>query len=67
MNQDSADRSQRPLLPPEPEAESGMLRWVAAAVAVLVLIVGAYHAYEWLVSDVAQRRATAEGLSLIHI
>ena len=61
MNQDSADRSQRPLLPPEPEAESGMLRWVAAAVAVLVLIVGAYHAYEWLVSDVAQRRATAEG------
>lgn len=61
MNQDSADRSQRPLLPPEPEAEPGMLRWIAAAVAVLVLIVGAYHAYEWLVSDVAQRRATAEG------
>lgn len=61
MTQDRIDHADRPLLPPEADAEPGMLHWIAAAVAVLVLIVGAYHAYEWLVSDVAQRRAVAEG------
>lgn len=61
MSQDSADTPERPLLPPGADAESGMLGWIVAAVAVLVLIVGAYHAYGWLVSDISQRRAVAEG------
>lgn len=61
MNQDSADSTDRPLLPPGGDAEPGMLRWVVAALAVLVLIVGAYHAYDWLVSDISHRRAVAEG------
>ena len=61
MNPRSADDKDRPLAPPEPESEGGMLRWVVAAAAVLTLMVGAYHAYEWLVNDVSQRRAVAEG------
>ena len=61
MSQDSADSSQRLLPPSEAESETGMLRWIVAAGLVLALIVGAYHAYEWLVSDIAQRRAVAEG------
>ena len=61
MNQDNAAPSDRPLLPPEPEAERGLIGWIVAAVAVLLIVVGAYQAYKWLVSDVAHRRAVAEG------
>lgn len=61
MDPHRADDNDRPLTPPEPESEGGMLRWVVAAAVVLLLMVGAYHAYEWLVSDVSQRRAVAEG------
>lgn len=64
MPQDIDTAPDQPLRPPEVESEGGMLRWVVAALAVLVLIVGAYHAYEWLVSDVSHRRAVAEGTAL---
>ncbi|QTD45518.1 hypothetical protein [Ottowia testudinis] len=49
-----------PLRPPEPPEASGLWRWGVAAVLVLVIIAGAYQAYEWLVNDVARRRAVAE-------
>lgn len=50
----------QPLRPPETEAEQSLWRWLVAAVLVLVIVVGAYQAYEWLVSDVERRRAVAE-------
>lgn len=61
MTPDTADPSHRPLLPPEPDAEYGHLRWVLIAAALLLLAVGGYQAYQWLDRDVAQRRAVAEG------
>ncbi|MBK6614924.1 hypothetical protein [Ottowia sp.] len=61
MTPDTADPSHRPLLPPEPDAEYGHLRWVLIAAALLLLVVGGYQAYQWLNRDVAQRSAVAEG------
>ena len=60
MTQDQIDAPERPLLPPKAEKEHGLLRAIVTAVAVLVLLVGAWRAYEWLASDVARRRAVAE-------
>ena len=59
MPLDSDHAIDPPLRPPEP-AEPGLWRWLVAAALVLVIIVGAYQAYEWLVNDVARRRAVAE-------
>ena len=59
MPLDSDHAIDPPLRPPEP-AEPGVWRWLVAAALVLVIIVGAYQAYEWLVNDVARRRAVAE-------
>ena len=58
MPLDSDHAIDPPLRPPEP-AEPGLWRWLVAAALVLVIIVGAYQAYEWLVNDVARRRAVA--------
>ena len=55
MPLDSDHAIDPPLRPPEP-AEPGVWRWLVAAALVLVIIVGAYQAYEWLVNDVARRR-----------
>ena len=60
MPSDSDVLSDQPLRPPEPEAEQSLWRWLVAAVLVLMIVVGAYQAYEWLVSDVERRRAVAE-------
>ncbi|NZA01973.1 DUF4124 domain-containing protein [Ottowia beijingensis] len=57
---DPHDHPDQPLRPPEPEAEQSLWRWLVAAVLVLVIVVGAYQAYEWLVNDVERRRAVAE-------
>ena len=59
MPLDSDHAIDPPLRPPEP-AEPGLWRWLVAAALVLVIIVGAHQAYEWLVNDVARRRAVAE-------
>lgn len=59
MPLDSDHAIDPPLRPPEP-AEPGLWRWLVAAALVLVIIVGAYQAYGWLVNDVARRRAVAE-------
>ena len=60
MPPDPHDHPDQPLRPPEPEAEQSLWRWLVAAVLVLVIVVGAYQAYEWLVNDVERRRAVAE-------
>ena len=64
MKQDFADslaHSERSYLPPQPRRRGGgLLRWTATFVALAVLVVGAYQAYLWLVSDVERRRAAAE-------
>ncbi len=60
MPPDPHDHPDQPLRPPEPEAEQSLWRWLVAAVLVLIIVVGAYQAYEWLVSDVERRRAVAE-------
>ena len=44
-----------PLRPPE--TDHGLGRWLLAAVLVLVIVGGAWRAYQWLVSDVERRRA----------
>ncbi|MDO5693754.1 MAG: hypothetical protein Q4G70_14975 [Pseudomonadota bacterium] len=50
----------RPLTPPDPEPEQGLWRWLVAAVLVLIIVVGSYRAYDWLVTDVERRRAGTE-------
>lgn len=60
MPQDTFDASDRPLMPPSPEGGQGWWRWGLVVVALVLLIVGAYQGYAWLVSDVARRRAVAE-------
>ena len=57
----AADPSDRPLMPPEPESGGGALRWVITGVALVLLVVGAWRAYEWFIDDVAKRRAVASG------
>ncbi len=51
--------SDQPLRPPETDAASGIWRWLLAVGVVAVIVVGAYQAYRWLVSDVERRRAVA--------
>ena len=57
----AADPADRPLMPPEPESGGGALRWVITGIAAVLLVVGAWRAYEWFIADVAQRRAVAAG------
>lgn len=57
----AADPMDRPLLPPESDAGVGPLRWVVTGVALVLLVVGAWRAYEWFTADVERRRAMAEG------
>jgi len=59
MNQDTYSHSDRPYLPPEPEKGLGLWRWLVNMVALAILGVGAYMAYNWLVGDIARRRALA--------
>ncbi|HNR82453.1 MAG: hypothetical protein IT498_02035 [Rubrivivax sp.] len=55
-----ADPAEEPSLRP-PEAEPQRLgSWLLAAVLVLVIVGGAWRAYQWLVTDVERRRAVAE-------
>ena len=62
MNQDPvADPADRPMMPPEPDSGMGALRWVITGIAAVLLVVGAWRAYEWFIDDVAKRRAVAEG------
>lgn len=63
MNEDTvaADPSDRPWMPPEPESGGGALRWVITGIAAVLLVVGAWRAYEWFIDDVAKRRAVASG------
>ena len=64
MNEDPvADPSDRPLMPPEPDSGMGALRWVVTGIALVLLVVGAWRAYEWFIEDVAQRRAAASGVA----
>ena len=60
MTQDAPDPSDRPLLPPTADAGPGLLRWGVAVVALVLLLLGAWQAYDWLAGDVARRRAVAE-------
>ncbi|HQD15159.1 MAG TPA: hypothetical protein PLY54_06910 [Ottowia sp.] len=60
MDPDAPDPADRPVPPPQAEAGPGLLRWAVAAVALVLLVVGAWQAYEWLAGDVARRRAAAE-------
>ena len=60
MTQDIIDPDDRPLTPPVHEGGRSLLPWAVASVALLLLAVGAYQAYEWLVRDVARRRAVVE-------
>ena len=57
----AADPADRPLMPPEPDSGGGALRWVITGIALVLLVVGAWRAYEWFIEDVAQRRAVASG------
>lgn len=50
----------RPFDPPDMDTGAGALRWVIGGVASVLLIVGAWRAYEWLVADVERRRTAAE-------
>ncbi len=60
MPQDIPPASSDPSLrPPEPDTASALWRWLLAAGVVVVIVVGAYQAYRWLVSDVERRRAVA--------
>ena len=59
MPQDIHPAAEPKLRPPENDAASGVWRWLLAAVVVVVILVGAYQAYRWLVSDVERRRAVA--------
>jgi hypothetical protein len=59
MPQDIHPAAEPTLRPPENDAASGVWRWLLAAVVVVVILVGAYQAYRWLVSDVERRRAVA--------
>lgn len=62
MNQEPVvDPADRPEMPPEPDAGMGALRWVITGIAVVLLVVGAWRAYEWFIADVAKRRAVASG------
>ncbi|MDO5289088.1 MAG: hypothetical protein Q4F13_05570 [Pseudomonadota bacterium] len=54
------DDEDRPFAPPEMDTGAGALRWVVGGVASVLLIVGAWRAYEWLVADVERRRTAAE-------
>jgi hypothetical protein len=60
MSTDSGTTPDQPLRPPEVEHEQPLGRWLITAVLVLIIVVGSYQAYEWLVSDVERRRAVAE-------
>ncbi|MDO5624130.1 MAG: hypothetical protein Q4G71_05530 [Pseudomonadota bacterium] len=57
----STDPDDRPFAPPELDRGAGALRWVVLGVATVLLIVGAWRAYGWLVTDVERRRAVAVG------
>lgn len=50
---------------PSPAQAAGALaparRWLVPAIALLVLVLVGWRAYEWFAHDVAQRRAVAEG------
>ena len=59
MPQDIDPSSDAPLRPPADRA-AAFWRWLLAAGLVLVIVVGAYQAYQWLVTDVERRRAVAE-------
>lgn len=61
MSEDHTQPPERPLLPPEPAAGTSVLGWIVTLVALVVLFVGAWKAYQWLAGDVAHRRALAEG------
>ena len=62
MNQDPvADPADRPMMPPEPDSGMGALRWVITGIALVLLVVLAWRAYEWFSADVAKRRAVASG------
>ncbi len=61
MSEDQSEAPERPLLPPEPAAGTSVLGWMVTLVALVVLVVGAWKAYQWLAGDVAHRRALAEG------
>lgn len=60
MTADRPEPDDVSLRPPEPST-AGVLRWATMGVALLVLVLGAYQAYEWLAGTIAQRRALAEG------
>ena len=60
MPQDTDLATDPSLRPPEPAEARGVWRWLVAAALVLLIVVGAYQAYEWLVHDVERRRAVAE-------
>lgn len=54
------DPDDRPLLPSDSPG-AGPLRWVITGVAAVLLVVGAWRAYQWLDMDVQRRRALASG------
>jgi hypothetical protein len=64
MTINSSDLADPDFIPPPPPAILGLPRWIVAPVAlvtlVLILVVGAWQAYLWLVDDMAHRRAVAE-------
>lgn len=57
------DPDDRPLPPPD-NPGAGPLRWVVTGVAAVLLIVGAWRAYQWLDTDVQRRRALASGAAV---
>ncbi|MFV0678824.1 hypothetical protein [Ottowia sp.] len=59
MKPDTLSSDDRPLLPPESSAGTSLGRWIVNMVTLALLGVGAYMAYNWLVGDIARRRAVA--------